>query len=264
MDPILFDRQTLLVGDCLTHLAALATASVDVIVTSPPYNLGAAYHLYRDNLPRAAYLAWLRQVGTHLARVLKPDGACFLNAGSSNVDPWLVADIGAVFRDLLTLQNHIIWVKSIAIESITSGHFKPITSKRFLNHNHETIYHFSHTGRVPVDRLAIGEPYMDKGNIKRRNHAQDRRCAGNIWFMPYRTVQSKADKYHHPAGFPIELPLRCLRLHGVADALVLDPFMGTGTTLVAAHRLGHRGIGIELDPVYAQTALHRLSAHGTV
>jgi site-specific DNA-methyltransferase (adenine-specific) len=223
------------------------------------------YQSYADKLPRTGYLDWLRDVGIQLSRVLKFDGSLFINLGSTNIDPWLSTDVAAVYRNIFILQNHITWIKSISIGDDTVGHFKPISSRRFLNQNYETIYHFTKLGNVPIDRLAIGVPFKDKSNIKRRGHAQDRRCAGNVWYLPYDTVQSKMEKYHHPAAFPLSLPRRCMLMHGVAEATVLDPFLGCGTTLVAADQLGHTGIGIELDPIYAQTAFDRLttSTRGT-
>jgi site-specific DNA-methyltransferase (adenine-specific) len=253
-------RLTLLLGDCLSHLGAMAPGSVDVIVTSPPYNLGIKYGAYDDGQPRHRYLTWLVDVATALKRVLAPGGSLFVNVGATSADPWVTMDVGAVFRQQFVLQNNIQWIKSIAIGDDTVGHFKPINSDRFLNHNHETVFHFTHTGAVTLDRLAVGVPFKDKSNIARFGHERDRRCAGNTWFIPYRTVQSRAQKHHHPAGFPVELPERCLRLHGQAGARVLDPFMGTGSTLVAAARLGMTGVGIEIDPGYLRTALDRLSA----
>jgi site-specific DNA-methyltransferase (adenine-specific) len=247
------------VGDCLTHLATLADESVDLVVTSPPYNIGIVYRSYADRLPRDAYLAWMQDIANDLHRVLKRDGAIFLNLGSTNIDPWLAIDVAQVFRHSFILQNHITWVKSISIGDDTVGHFKPIRSKRFLNQNHEAIFHLSKTGTVNIDRLAIGVAFKDKTNIRRRGHAQDRRCAGNVWFLPYDTVRSKAEKFDHPAGFPLALPQRCIALHGMTEGVILDPFLGAGTTLVAAAQAGHRGIGIELDPVYAQTAFNRLA-----
>jgi site-specific DNA-methyltransferase (adenine-specific) len=127
-----------------------------------------------------------------------------------------------------------------------------------LNNNHESIFHFTNTGKVPLDRLAIGVPFKDKSNIARWGHARDRRCVGNVWFIPYKTVRSKAQKFDHPAGFPVELPTRCIKLHGGKNITVLDPFAGTGSTLVAAEKLKCRGIGIEIDGDYSATAVERL------
>ena len=77
--------------------------------------------------------------------------------------------------------------------------------------------------------------------------------------MPYSTVQSKGEKFNHPAGFPVELPIRCIKLHGLhPDRLVLNPFLGAGTTLVAAQALGCRSIGIEIDHKYVEIAIQRL------
>jgi site-specific DNA-methyltransferase (adenine-specific) len=71
-------------------------------------------------------------------------------------------------------------------------------------------------------------------------------------------VQSKAQKFYHPGTFPVDLPRWCIRLHGRENAVVLDPFMGSGTTLVAAMLEGVSGIGIELDPTYVAVAKERL------
>jgi site-specific DNA-methyltransferase (adenine-specific) len=252
-------NQEVVLGDCLGELQQLPASSVDVVVTSPPYNIGVAYRSYDDSRPREDYLAWLAEIGLEIKRVLKPDGSLFLNVGGTNTDPWLAMDVAVIFRNHFILQNHIAWVKSVSIREDSYGHFKPIRSQRFLNSNHEAIFHFTNSGSVTIDRLAVGVPFADKSNIARRGHAQDRRCAGNAWFIPYETVQSKAQKHHHPAGFPVALPERCIKLHGVAGATVLDPFLGAGSTLVAAQSLGCKGIGIEIDRGYAEAAVRRLS-----
>lgn len=251
-------RQTIRQGDCVEQLRTLGDGAVDVVVTSPPYNVGIAYKSYKDRRPRASYLAWLNGIGRELARVLAPDGSFFLNVGSTNTDPWIAMDVAGAFRDMFTLQNHIVWIKSVSIGEDTVGHFKPITSRRFVNNNHEAVFHFTRTGAVAIDRLAIGVPYKDKTNIARWKRGSDLRCAGNTWFIPYDTVRSRAQKFDHPAGFPVGLPERCIRLHGVENARVLDPFLGAGTTLVAAERLGCEGIGFEIDRDYARTAVERL------
>ena len=257
-------RQTVVLGDCLAGLRQLISGSIDVCVTSPPYNIGIAYNSHNDRMPRPAYLAWMAELGREISRVLGDDGSFFLNVGSTNVDPWLAVEVASAFKACFTLQNNIIWVKSVSIGDDTVGHFKPISSRRFLNNNFESVFHFTKTGRTAVDRLAVGVPFKDKSNIARWGHARDRRCAGNVWFIPYKTVRSKAQKFDHPSGFPIDLATRCIQMHGKTEPSILDPFLGAGTTLVAAERLGGAGIGFEIDPVYAEAAVARLEAEITL
>ncbi len=247
-------------GDCLEVLARLPAASVDVVVTSPPYNLDLAYGSYRDRLSETAYLDWMGTVCTALRRALKPDGSFFLNISGSNSRPWLPFELIVRLRDSFVLQNHITWIKSIALEDDSVGHYKPLNGQRFLNHNHEHIFHLTLDGNVRLDRLAIGVPFKDKSNIARRGHAQDLRCRGNTWFIPYRTVQSKTEKFNHPGTFPVDLPRWCIRLHGRPGAMVLDPFAGAATTLVAAALENAVGIGIEIDAGYVAVGAARLAA----
>ena len=245
-------------GDCLEILAGLPAESVDVVVTSPPYNLGIVYGKHDDRMAEAEYLAWMTQVAAAIRRVMRPDASFFLNIAGSSSQPWLPMELIVRLRPLFVLQNNITWVKSIAIGADSTGHYKPVPGKRFLHHNHENLFHLTLRGDVVLDRLAIGVPFKDKSNIARRGHAQDLRCRGNSWFIPYRTVKSKAQKFHHPSTFPEDLPRWCIRLHGKPAPVVLDPFMGSGTSLVAAAREGGAGIGIELDPVYLDIAQARL------
>jgi site-specific DNA-methyltransferase (adenine-specific) len=246
-------------GDCRRILPTLPAASVDVVVTSPPYNLDLAYSQYDDALAEPAYLDVLTGVATEVRRVMKPDASFFLNISGSNSRPWLPFELIVRLRPLFVLQNHITWIKSIATGNDSVGHFKPLAGRRFLNHNHEHIFHLTLRGDVQLDRLAIGVPFKDKSNIARRGHAQDSRCRGNTWFIPYRTVQSRSEKYNHPGTFPVDLPRWCIRLHGRPHAVVLDPFAGTGTTLVAAMLENAVGMGIELDANYIATIIDRLT-----
>lgn len=257
-------REQLITGDCLAVLASLPADSIDVVVTSPPYNLDLRYRQYRDQREEADYLGWMVAVCTELRRVMQPEASFFLNISGSSSRPWLPFELIVRLRPLFELQNHITWVKSIAIGDDSSGHYKPVGGSRFLNHAHEHIFHLTRSGRVPLNRLAVGVPFKDKSNIARRGHAQDLRCRGNTWFIPYRTVNSRAQKFHHPGTFPVELPQWCIRLHGQPAPLVLDPFMGTGTTLVAARREGARAIGIDIDPDYVAIATARLAAETAI
>ncbi|MBV9734408.1 MAG: site-specific DNA-methyltransferase [Acidisphaera sp.] len=250
----------LICGDCRDVLPGLDDGSVDVVVTSPPYNLDLAYRSYRDSRAEAEYLDWMVEVAGALRRVLRADGSFFLNITGSGSRPWLPFELIVRLRPLFTLQNHIVWIKSVATGADSVGHFKPVAGERFLHHAHEHVFHLTRDGSVRLDRLAIGVPFKDKSNIPRRGHPRDLRCRGNTWFIPYETVQSRAQKFHHPGTFPVDLPRWCIRLHGRADALVLDPFMGAGTTCVAALREGARSVGIDIDPDYVAIARERLAA----
>jgi site-specific DNA-methyltransferase (adenine-specific) len=271
-DPLAIQRQQILQGDCLTELRLMSPASIDVVVTSPPYNLGIGYRTYNDDLPEPNYLDLMVRIFGEVRRVMRPDASLFLNLGASNAKPWLPLELAVRLRKLFVLQNRITWVKSVTTHLGSAGQFKPINSKRFLTPVTEDLFHFTLNGDVQLDRLAIGVEYADKSNLARFTKSQtdqsvpkpDRRDRGNAWFVPYKTVQSKAEKFDHPAGFPLDLPKWCLQLHGKQDGVVLDPFLGAGTTLVAAEELGMRGIGIEIDPAYAQASAARLRAIRTV
>jgi site-specific DNA-methyltransferase (adenine-specific) len=258
-------------GDCVDVLARLPRATVNVMVTSPPYNLGVRYRSYRDTLPQDAYLAWTGRWVSEAARALAADGALFLNVGAKPTDPWTALDVAQAVRPHLQLQNTIHWIKSIAIEKAVAGtraglaadraggHYKPINSRRFLHDCHEFVFHFTPGGHTPLDRRAVGVRYQDASNVARwQTGASGVRCRGNTWFIPYDTIQRRDTDRPHPATFPPRLPEMCLRLHGVGRAAVVaDPFLGLGSTAVACAGLGLDFIGMELDEDYLRTAVER-------
>ena len=247
-------------------------AGADVVVTSPPYNLGLPYRSYRDRRPRAEYLAWVGAVGKAVAEALDADGSFFLNVGGTPKDPWLPWDIAREVGRSFVLQNVIHWVKSIAIDrrsagraaglpgDLALGHYKPVVSERYLHGAHEYVFHFTHHGTVRLDRLAIGVPYQDKTNIGRWKGGHNGvRCRGNTWFLPYPTIQERARDRPHPATFPPELPEWCVRLHGRARTRRwVDPFVGIGSSAVAAARLGIDFVGFDIDREYLEVAATRV------
>jgi site-specific DNA-methyltransferase (adenine-specific) len=243
-------------------MAHLPEGDVDLVVTSPPYNLGIRYRKYSDRQDRQSYLNWCMTWAAQVRRVLKAGGSFFLNVGSAPSNPMLPHEIVFQLRDLFVLQNTIHWIKSIAIDNRTFGHFKPISSKRFLNDCHEYIFHFTIDGKIDIDRLALGVPYQDKSNIARWSHTggRDSRCRGNTWFIPYETIQSRAKERPHPATFPVALAQNCLKLHGVSRVkTMLDPFLGIGNSAVAAKTCGVGNfIGFEIDKAYLSEARRRL------
>lgn len=261
-------------ADCIEVFRQLPARSVDVIVTSPPYNLGIQYSRYQDTLSASEYLEWTNAWVTAAARVLRPDGSMFLNVGAKPSDPWTALDVAQAVRSQLRLQNIIHWVKSIAIDrdsagaaagltkDLAVGHYKPINSDRFLNDCHEFIFHFTPQGSTGLDRLALGVPYQDQSNVGRWSAgAAGIRCRGNTWFIPYETIQRRDRDRPHPATFPSKLPEQCLRLHGLSRIEVaMDPFCGLGSTAVACARLGVSFIGSDIDEAYLDRAIARVQA----
>jgi site-specific DNA-methyltransferase (adenine-specific) len=251
-------------GDCLSVMRELPSELVDVVVTSPPYNLGINYGTYRDTVPRDAYLRWTVDWCREVKRLMKENGSFFLNIGAAPSNPMLPHEVVIALRDEFVLQNTFHWIKSITVdtragEEISVGHFKPVNSKRYVTDCHEYVFHLTKHGDVPLDRLAVGVSYADKTNIARWGHTngRDKRCRGNAWFVPYDTIKSRANQRPHPATFPVALAERCIRLHGRCDELtVLDPFLGIGNAAVAAQCCGvAKFIGIELDEQYLAVPL---------
>ncbi|PZR71139.1 MAG: site-specific DNA-methyltransferase [Chthoniobacterales bacterium] len=256
-------------ADCLEGMERIAGGTIDLVVTSPPYNLGIAYSRYSDRQDRAGYLDWCHQWATQVRRLLKSDGSLFLNLGASPSNPLLPHELVLRLRDLFVLQNTIHWVKAITIPNdggqlISRGHFKPINSPRYLNDCHEYIFHLTLDGKTPIDRLALGVPYADKSNIARWTHTRggDSRCRGNTWFIPYQTIQRREKERPHPATFPVELAENCIKLHGVARVkTMLDPFLGIGNSAAAAQRCGVKNfIGFEIDENYLAEAKRRIAS----
>jgi len=262
----MLDLNRIYAMECIDGMRQMDDESVSVIVTSPPYNIGAPYTMYVDRQPRDQYLTLIEKVAAESHRILHDDGSFYLNIGGSLNDPWLPYDVANQFRCHYTLQNVIHWIKSISInredvgaasrgdQNLSVGHYKPINSKRFHHNCHEYIFQFTKTGDVELDKLATGVPYQDKTNIRRwdGNQNRDLRDRGNAWFIPYATVSGARQ---HPTTFPVNLPTMCLKDHGVAKIdLVLDPFIGIGTTALACIDLSLNYIGFDIDPAYVELA----------
>lgn len=256
--------------DCLHFMKKIIRngVSVDVIVTSPPYNINKNYRSYVDKKERNEYLSWLSEIARTSYNILKNEASFFLNVSGAPSDSLLPLEVAKAFFDSgYKLQNTIHWIKSISIEkedlaktgsfspskNVSLGHFKPIISERFLNDFHEYIFHFTKDGDVKLDKLAIGVPYQDKTNIGRwKSSKEDKRDRGNVWFIPYQTIRKER---LHPAIFPERLPYLCIKLHGIKKGmLVYDPFMGIGNTALACIQLDVNFIGTEIDYGYIQSA----------
>src|SRR5207237_1041797 len=113
------------------------------------------------------------------------------------------------------------------------------------------------------DRLGVGVAYSDKSNIARWGHTngRDLRCRGNNWFIPYKTIVNRSKERPHPATFPVELAVNCIKIHGTRpDLIVMDPFLGIGHSALAAKECGvGHFIGFDIDAEYVSVARRALA-----
>jgi len=230
-------------------MSLVTSGSVQVCVTSPPYFRKKKYETQYSTYEE--YRSYLRETWKEVRRTLDDSGLFFVNIGNSFENQFKSFDIA---RDVVDsgfqLVQPIIWVK---------GHHSPVQGTAHLNHLYEYIFLFSKTENYSLNRLAIGVPYKDKSNIGRWKIAtKDLRCRGDVWYINYETVQRHSEKLHD-AIFPRLLPEMCIKLASRKKSdKVLDPFLGSGTTILAANDLGRRSIGYEINPAYEKIIKKKL------
>jgi site-specific DNA-methyltransferase (adenine-specific) len=262
--------------DVLRALPRFHSESVDVVMTSPDYNLGVKYKASQKVKELQDYLAWASAWGREVMRVLKPGGSFFLNIAGSPARPLLPFQVLLAFSEFAVLQNTFHWIKAITIRKeglfdaklrpidplISVGHFKPLSTNRYVNDQHEYVFHFSKEGKAKLNRTAIGVPYADKSNIKRweATGGTDIRCRGNTWFIPYKTIQNRNKQRPHPATFPPELAEYAFKIAGVGpESTCMDIFVGLGNAGIGASRCNAgRFIGIDLEPYYIEESQQRI------
>lgn len=272
-------KYTIHTGDCLEYLAEIETGTIDLIVTSPPYNCRKEYgNGFSDEMPWLGYYMWIDAILKECYRVLVKGGVLALNV--PNVVRWQaehrfamtwqgydgdyanrrngekvmgkgrIEPIGYKLFDMMfNLDPHvrepIIWVKGSEGNAICSGYQMGCDSDPYLRATHEMIllgskgqwFHRGGTGR----RGAGYVPFDDETK--------------DVWFIP------PERSHEHPAIFSVEIPRRLLRLFVHApEAVVLDPFCGTGTTGLACAERGVNFIGIEQNPKFARIAQNRIDA----
>jgi site-specific DNA-methyltransferase (adenine-specific) len=261
--------------DCITFMKEWKGQKVDVIVTSPPYNFNKKYSKYKDNKMRDDYIKWMGEVAKNSKEILADNGSFFLNIVGKPTDPWLAFDVAKEFHKYFELQNTIHWIKSIALNikekgkttkelngDFAVGHFKPLNSDKYFNQCHEYIFHFTKSGEIVLDKLAVGVPYSHSSNLVRWKTKNNKRDRGNVWFLPYENKQGAFIPIEHPAEFPEKLPLLCIKAHGIKkNMLVYDPFIGLGNTALACIRLNVGYIGTDVDNNYIDISKKRIEQH---
>jgi DNA modification methylase len=244
------------------HLDAIDDGSVALVVTSPPYFAGKQYEeeLEREGVPSSylEYLEMLTDVFAECARKLEPGGRIAVNVANLGRKPYrsLSADVIRILEhDLgLLLRGELVWQKAEgATGSCAWGSFRSAANPVLRDLTERVIVASKgrfDRARAPKQRAAEGLPHANT------LMAEDFMALTlDVWSIP----PESARRVGHPAPFPVELPEQLIRLYTYTDDLVLDPFMGSGSTLVAAARLGRRYVGYDLDPEYVEIARARVS-----
>jgi site-specific DNA-methyltransferase (adenine-specific) len=228
------------------EMSELPTSSVHLMVTSPPYNVGKDYD---EDLSLGEYLSFLKRVWGEVNRVLVPGGRACINVANLGRKPYipLHAFIIADFLGLgFLMRGEIIWNKAASAASSTAWGSWCSASNPTLRDVHEYILVFS-KGMFRRENPAERENTIEKGEFLEYTKS--------VWALQ----AESAKKIGHPAPFPVELPRRLIQLYTYQGEVVLDPFMGSGQTAIAALRVGRHFVGYEIDKGYVKLANERLS-----
>jgi len=249
-----------IVGDA-RDMREIADNSVALVVTSPPYFAGKAYEeaLGEGHIPATyvEYLVMLRDVFAECARVLQPGGRIAVNVANLGRRPYrsLAADVTTILQDelRLLLRGEVVWVKQRgAAGNCAWGSFQRPANPVLRDLSERVI--IASKGRFDraVDakqRAALGLP-----STSTMSRDEFMEATVDVWEIP----PESAARVGHPAPFPVALPERLIHMNTYEGELVLDPFMGSGTTGVAAVRTGRHFIGYDTDAGYAAAATERI------
>jgi len=252
---------TLYKGDCSELLSQIPDESVDLIVTSPPYCMGKAYENPHDDI--ATFRNQHLQIFPDIYRVLKKSGSICWQVGyhvnKSSVIPLdyyiysIFIEQSSSLEKPLVLRNRIVW---------TFGH--GLNSTQRFSGRHETILWFTKGNeyKFDLDRIRVPQKYPGKRSYQGANKGS---YSGNplgknpsdVWDIP--NVKAKhVEKTKHPCQFPVTIPQRFIKALTPVHGLVLDPFMGSGTSGVAALLEGRRFVGAEILEEYYEIAKERV------
>jgi len=227
-------------------MSELPDNSVHLMVTSPPYNVGKDYD---DDLTLAEYLSFLKRVWTETYRVLVPGGRACINVANLGRKPYIPLH-AFIIHDMneigFLMRGEIIWDKGASASSSTAWGSWQSASNPTLRDTHEYILVFS-KGNFRRDKL--------DGKTDTISKEEFLEFTKSVWSF----AAESARKIGHPAPFPIELPYRLIQLYTYKDEIVLDPFMGSGQTALAALKAGRHYGGYEINAEYLELAQKRIS-----
>jgi len=225
---------------------AIKLGPMDCVVTSPPYNSNVQYDLHDDAMPDDEYVCLARDACELMYWSLgERNGRAWVNVGVAQLHTWLDVMVGAGFCE----HGLICWDYGIATANTSWGSWQSPTAPH-LRYSWEPV--ICATAGEWARRASAGlESWRD-------DEGDWPTLCRNIWRIAP-GASSSCDSGEHPAVMPVELAMRAIRLSTWPGETVFDPFMGSGTTLVAAKRLGRRAVGVELSERYCEVAAKRLA-----
>jgi site-specific DNA-methyltransferase (adenine-specific) len=251
-------------GDCITGMARLVPGCVDLAFADPPFNIGYDYDVYHDKRAAEDYLAWSERWGVQAARVLKPTGSFWLAIGDD-----YAAELKIMFQKLgLTCRSWVIWYYTFGVNCTK----KFSRSHTHLFHFVKDAAHFTFNDapiRVPSARQLVyadgranpkGRLPDDTWILRPQDLPDGFQPDEDTWYIPRVCGTFKERAGFHGCQMPERLLGRIIEVSSNPGELVLDPFAGSGSTLIVAKKLGRRYLGYEFSENYHQQVCARLDA----
>jgi DNA modification methylase len=248
-NPIPSELMNTIIHGSSESMKALPDSSVHLMVTSPPYNVGKEYDA---DMTLGEFLGLLKKVWAEVHRVLVPGGRACINVANLGRKPYIPLHTYIIedMNDLgFLMRGEVIWNKAASASSSTAWGSWQSASNPTLRDVHEYILVFS-KGNFGRDKPESGREDK-KDTISKEQFLE---FTKSVWDFP----TESARKIGHPAPFPMELPYRCIQLYTFLNETVLDPFMGSGQTALAACKAGRHYVGYELNEEYVNLARTRL------
>jgi site-specific DNA-methyltransferase (adenine-specific) len=257
-------ENTLHHGDCITGLAQLDPGCVDLVFADPPFNIGYEYDVYHDKRAAKDYLAWSERWGAQVVRILKPTGAFWLAIGDD-----YAAELKIMFQRLgLTCRSWVIWYYTFGVNC-----------KKKFSRSHTHLFHFVRDAeqftfndepiRVPSARQLVyadqradpkGRLPDDTWILRPQDLPDGFQPDEDTWYIPRVCGTFKERAGFHGCQMPERLLGRIIEVSSNPGELVLDPFAGSGSTLIVAKKLGRHYLGYEFSENYHQQVSARLAA----
>lgn len=234
-------------GDCLEVLRKIPNDSVDITFADPPFNLKKKYNSYNDKHEVEEYLCWCKLWLNEMVRVTKPTGSIFVH----NIPKWLIY-LGSYLNEIAIFRHWIAWsaMGSPLGKTLLPNHYG------ILYYVKSPMYKFYDIRMLHRRCRVCKYVLQDYGGKKDQMH-QFGPLVSDVWTDIHR-IRHKTRRDEHPCQLPVHLIERLLLLSSDKDDIILDPFIGTGTTAIAAKKLGRKYIGIDIDNKYVKIAEDKL------